>query len=478
MFVGRETELSFLDERYESGRAEFIVLYGRRRVGKTELLTEFSAGKECFFFTCNEYTDRKQRQKFTEAMVDFDPAMAKTARGFRDWQDIFSALPRLSHRQKLVIVIDEFPYMCKGDKSIPSVLQSLWDHSLRNEDIMLIVSGSSVSFMEDELLSAKNPLYGRATAIYRLAPLPFDDAVRFFPGYSAEEKMIAYAILGGIPHYLKQFDPDRSLADNIVGRILTKGNVLFGEVEYILHQELREPATYNTILETVALGSTRFNEIAERSGIESSKLNVYLKSLMALGLVEKEVPVSTSEKDAARRSVGEYRICNNFFRFWFAFAYPNMTELEKGGAGEIWEYEIKDGLHRFASKAFEEICVEWLRKQRKEGNLPFRFRQIGRWWGKVRRKDENGKAFSVAEEIDILAYDREQTHFLLGECKFRNEPFDMPQLRAFRQKFDRPDKTVYYYVFSLSGFTKAVSEEEDKYLKLISVSDMMEKEAR
>ena len=181
MFIGREKELEFLNKRYKSDQAEFIVVYGRRRVGKTELLTEFCKDKPNFFYICNEYTDRKQFTSFSDALLDFAPSMQKSIRRFADWEDIFSSLGDLPGDKKTVIVIDEFPYMCKGDKSIPSVIQNLWDHKLRFANIMLIISGSSISFIEDELLGVKDPLYGRATGIYTLEPMPFEDAIKFFP---------------------------------------------------------------------------------------------------------------------------------------------------------------------------------------------------------------------------------------------------------------------------------------------------------
>ena len=469
MFIGRENELKLLNDRYRSPNAEFAVLYGRRRVGKTELLRHFSLDKDAFFYTCNEYTDSRQFEKFKDALCDFDPAFIKKARGLRDWDELFRSLPELRHKGKLIVVIDEFPYMCAGDKSIPSVLQNAWDSVLKYSEIMLIISGSSISFTEDELLAAKNPLYGRATVIYKLLPLPFSDAVKFFPDYSAEDKVMAYAILGGIPHYLKQFSPDLSLMENIIKNILTKGTALYGEVEYILHQELREPTVYSTILEVIATGANKYNEIAQKARLDSGKLNFYLKGLLELGLVQKELPAAATDKELANRSAGEYRVCDNYFRFWFAFCYGNITELEKGGAQELWDYEIENELHRFCSRAFEEVCTDWLRAERKAGRAPFPFLNIGRWWGNVRHTDETGKPFTSTEEIDILAYNKDKTACIIGECKFRNSPFDHDQLLRLRKKLDLRGVEAYYYLFSLSGFTAAVSNEENEHLMLVPI---------
>jgi len=474
MFIGREKELEFLNKRYKSGQAEFIVVYGRRRVGKTELLTEFCKDKPNFFYICNEYTDRKQFTSFSEALMDFAPSMQKSIRRFADWEDIFSSLGDLPGDEKTVIVIDEFPYMCKGDKSIPSVIQNLWDHKLRYTNIMLIISGSSISFIEDELLGVKNPLYGRATGIYKLEPMPFEDAVKFFPEYSDEDKILAYSILGGIPHYLKQFDPNDSIEENIKDKILTKGTALFNEVEFILHQELREPAAYITLLETIAYGSCKFGEVCARAQMDSSKTSVYLKNLLELGFVIREFPVLTTSKDKTKKNVGEYRLSDNFFRFWFAYAYKYMSELEQGNVEIIWRQVIKKDLHKFASKAFEEVAIRYLRLQNRDERLPFSFLSIGRWWGNVTHHDENGKPFSSPEEIDILACDEKEKNFIIGECKFRNEAFDLHELDKLKTKHERKG-SIYYYLFSLGGFTDTVKDlaEKENNIYLIEPSEML-----
>lgn len=474
MFIGRQQELEFLNSRYNSPKAELIVLYGRRRVGKTELLTEFCKDKPNLFYSCNEYTDKKQFSAFCKSLFSFEPSLQKKFHLFEDWRDVFSSLGDLPGEEKKVIVIDEFPYMCKGDKSIPSLLQNLWDHKLKDSNIMLIISGSSVSFIEDELLGVKNPLYGRATGIYKLEPLPFDDAVKFFPNYSNEEKVTAFSILGGIPHYLKQFDPDISLEDNIKKYILSKGTVLSGEVEYILHQELREPASYITLLETIATGSTKFNEICERSKIESNKMSVYLRNLAELGIVTRDYPVLTKAKDYSKRNIGEYRITDNFFRFWFAYIYKFSSELAQGNVEEIWDYVIKRQLHSFSSKAFENIAIGYLYKQRKLGNTPILFLSIGRWWGKVTHKDEKGKPYTVSEEIDVLAADKDEKNYIIGECKFTNEPFDLAQLKSLQNKLEIVGEK-YYYLFSLNGFTDAVEDaaKENGNIRLITLDDML-----
>lgn len=322
---------------------------------------------------------------------------------------------------------------------------------------MLVLCGSSMSFIEDELLAKKNPLYGRTTGIYKMLPMPYYDSVKFVPRFTDEEKLVTCAILGGIPHYLKRFDSNKSLAENIIEEILTKGRTLYTEVEFLIHQELRETAVYNTIIDAIALGNTALNDIFTKTNIERTKLSVYLKNLIELGLVEKEFPVLTSKKEQANGNRGLYNLTDNYFRFWYAFCYGNLSALEQGESQETYEDFIRDELHNFCGKPFEKICIEYLYILNKRKALPFRFTQVGRWWGKVTRNGANGKPETVTEEIDIVATDKTQKNFIVGECKFTNEPFDLGQLKALERKVPFTG-SVTYCLFSLNGFTDGVKE--------------------
>ena len=295
MFIGREDELKFLQEKYDEEKGQLIVLYGRRRVGKTETLKEFCKGKPHVFYSCTQCTDKVQLSKFSAHILKENIPASKYVSEFKDWEQAFSSISELSFgEKKKLIVIDEFPYMCRNNIEIPSVLQNLWDSYLKDMNVMIILCGSSMSFIEKELLAEKNPLYGRATGIYKMTEMGFYDAVEFFPEYSEKEKILAYSILGGIPHYLCQFNPKLSVEANIKRNILTKGCVLYSEVEFLLHQELRETPIYNSIIEAVALGNTKLNDISQKSLVEdTSKTSVYLKNLMELGIVEREFSIDT-----------------------------------------------------------------------------------------------------------------------------------------------------------------------------------------
>lgn len=385
MFIGREAELKFLNDKYEENKGQLIVLYGRRRVGKTETLREFCKGKPHLFFSCTQTTDRVQLAKFSKQMLKEDIPARQYISEFTDWEKAFRAILELPYgNKKKLIVIDEFPYMCRGNKSIPSILQNLWDAELKDSNVMVILCGSAMSFIEKELLAEKNPLYGRATGIYKMREMGFYDVVKFFPDYSERDKVLTYAILGGIPHYLNQWNPKLSVAENIKRNILTKGCILYSEVDFLLHQDLRETPIYNSIIEAVALGNTKLNAISQKSLVEdTSKTSVYLKNLIELGIVEREFSVDTGIKEKANTNRGTYRLTDNFFRFWYAFGFANYSQLEDGDVDGVFEYVVQPALHEFAAVTFEEICKEFVREMQKK--IIFHF-VMQKWGGGQERR--------------------------------------------------------------------------------------------
>lgn len=480
MFIGREEELRFLEERYNSDKGELVVLYGRRRVGKTETLRQFCKDKPHLFFACRECTDKLQLKTFSERLLKENiPARAYISE-FPDWEKAFRCILDLPHSgKKKLVVIDEFPYMCKGNESIPSILQNLWDETLKDENIMLVLCGSAMSFIEKELLAEKNPLYGRATGIYKMTEMGFYDAIKFFPDYSPREKIIAYSILGGIPHYLKQFDSGKSLDENIKRNILTKGSPLYSEVEFLLRQELREAPVYNSIIEAVALGNTKLNDISTKSLVEdNSKTSVYLKNLIELGIVEREFSVSESTKDKANTSRGLYRITDNFFRFWYAFVFTNTSELESGDVDGVYQYSVEPLLHEFAALPFEDVCREYIRELQKAGKLPFRYSKMGRWWGKTTVRRKEGQTEITDTEIDLLAISKQSDKYLVGECKFQGKPFKFSDYLNTAAKLTpyKRKAIFFYYLFSEAGFDEKVIEAagNDNHIVLCDIKKIVE----
>ena len=342
--------------------------------------------------------------------------------------------------------------------------------------VLIILCGSSMSFIEKELLADKNPLYGRATGIYKMQEMGFYDAVRFFPDYSEKDKILTYAVLGGIPHYLIQFDPTLDLADNIKRNILTKGSVLYSEVDFLLHQELRETPIYNSIIEAVALGNIKLNDISQKSLVEdTAKTSVYLRNLIELGIVEREFSVDVGIKEKANVNRGTYRLTDNFFRFWYAFGFSNLSQLEDGDVDGVYEYIIEPALHEFASLSFEDVCREFVRERQKKNALPFRYVKMGRWTGKTTVRDksvENG--MRVAEtEIDLLGIGRDAKEYLVGECKFKHSPFSYSEYLDTVAKLS-PQKSnaqFYYALFSESGFDSRI-EAEAKCTDTLSLYDL------
>ena len=481
MFIGRSAELQFFESKYNEDKGQLIVLYGRRRVGKTETLREFCKNKPHVFYSCTQSTDHTQLQRFSQQMMREDIPARKYITEFADWENAFRAIQELPYgNKKKLIVIDEFPYMCKANGSIPSILQNLWDTELKDSNIMIILCGSAMSFIEKELLAENNPLYGRATGIYKMKPMGFYDAVKFLPKYTPKEKIIAYSVLGGIPHYLKQFDPNMTLGQNIKNNIITKGSILYSEVEFLLHQELRETSIYNTIIEAVALGNTKLGDICQKAMIDStSKASVYLRNLIELGIVEREFSVGARLKEKGNGNRGLYRITDNFFKFWYTFGFANFSQLEDGDVDGVYRYAIEPALHEFASFAFEDVCKEFIKEQQKSNALPFRYSKLGRWFGKTTVRDENeASGLRIAEtEIDLLAIDQDGKNYLIGECKFRNQDFKYSEyLNTFAKLTPQKNTAKFHYaLFAENGFDKKIVEETRKNdcLHLYNLDDIV-----
>ena len=480
MFIGRDAELKFLQNKYTEDGGQLIVLYGRRRVGKTETLREFCRDKPHVFFSCTQTTDRVQLRNFSTRMLKENIPAKNYISEFADWEKAFRSVLDLPYGdQKKLLVIDEFPYMCRGNKSIPSILQNLWDAELRDSNVMIILCGSAMSFIEKELLAEKNPLYGRATGIYKMKEMGFYDAAKFFPDYSARDKVLSYAVLGGIPHYLRQWNPKLSVDENVKQNILTKGCILYSEVDFLLHQELRETPIYNSLIEAVALGSTKLNDISQKSLVEdTSKTSVYLKNLMELGIVEREFSVDAKTKEQANSGRGTYRLTDNFFRFWYAFGFANFSQLEDGDVDGVYEYVVKPALHEFASFAFEDVCREFVREMQKKNELPFRYAKMGRWFGKTTVRDEKTPAgLRTAEtEIDLLAISQDAKKYLVGECKFKGVPFSYAEyLGTLAKLSSQKNRAEFYYaLFSESGFDpKIVDHAAENKTRLYTIDQIV-----
>ncbi|ASJ04833.1 MULTISPECIES: ATP-binding protein [Thermococcus] len=399
-FIDRERELEFLERAYSSDRAEFLVIYGRRRIGKTELLLHFARDKPHVYFLATERPYRDNLRELQRLLSEFlgDRLFGKVT--FEDVDELLMAFTERIGDEKVILIIDEFPLLIEHHRPVLSLLQKAWDLKLSETRIMLILCGSSVSAMESEVLAYKSPLYGRRTGQWRLTEIPFFHIGEFLPGYTVENLVKVYGITGGIPAYLLQFDPKKDFDENVVENVLSKGAFLYEEAEFLLREELREPANYFAILQAIASGRSRFGEIVNSTGLDKSLVSKYLAVLQRLGIVEREVPVTATLKEASKR--GLYSIADNYFAFWFRYVLPNKGYLEAGLAEEVWE-RSKSDFNAYMGSVFEKLIRNPEVFLRLTG---FRFTKLGRWWRK-------------GEEIDLLALNEMEKRALLIEVKWK-----------------------------------------------------------
>ena len=464
MFIGRENELALLQDLYNSRNFEFLVVYGRRRVGKTALLSHFSRNKNAIFFSAQEKNDALNLSDFSKTV---QMHFAGTTYGtFSSWEAAFEYVENHTEKEKLLLIIDEFPFIAGANPSIKSIIQHKIDHSWKNKNIFLILCGSSVSFMENEVMGYKSPLYGRSTAQLELLPFDYFDSAKFFPNYSNSDKLLIYGILGGIPCYLENFSDDKTIAENLEYRVLRTGAFLKEEPQVLLRMELREPAVYNSIFEAVSNGYTRMNDISLKIHEETTKCSKYVNTLRSIKLLDKITPAGESE--SSKRTV--YWISDNYFRFWYHFIFREKTYYEiigpKAAAAEIMKTE---NISTFMGEVFEQICRQYMLRQAKLEKLPFVPYTIGKWWGNNPKKQKQ-------DDIDVLILDKKQISGIFCECKFRNELFDKSEfddLISASEIFSQVENK-FYYIFSKSGFSKWVMDkaEQNENVKLICIDEM------
>ena len=463
MFVNRTRELQFLENRYASAQAELIVLYGRRRVGKTELLRTFCQDKPHVFFVADLGTEEGQLAEFTRQIGVFTSGDADLLAPFTSWEAAFNYLTNQTN-QRVVVVLDEFTYLIHVNDALPSVFQKLWDTQLQNTQVMLVLCGSYVGMMEQEVLAYRSPLYGRRTGQWRLQPLSFWDARKMLTHFSLDDQVRAYALLGGVPAYLRQFDTSQTLLRNIEERVLTLGAFLYDEPRFLLLQELREPSRYFAILEAVAGGRTRQNEIAQATKIATTSISFYLKTLQEMGLLNRVVPAT--ETNPAKSRQGIYQIADSYFRFWFRFVYPNRSLLERGETSQVMA-RVRDQLDQYVGPAFEAICQEsiWRMQGKADAALPISFTPtaVGYWWNRQ-------------EEIDLVAFGERQA--IIGECKWSRRRVGeniLDELKRKAQPLSAQQgwEGVQYALFSRSGFSETLQvRAADEGVALIGLEDL------
>ncbi len=445
LFVDREEELSVLEDAYSSGRPELVIVYGRRRMGKTYLLARFARGRRWVYLVVN-YAERRAALEDLARQLSYQVELPYTPR-VESFTDLYRVLGGLGVR---LVVIDEFQRL-HGTGGVTE-LQSSWDGFLGGRGLMLVLSGSSVGMMERIGLSQESPLYGRATRILRVGPMWYRAARMFTPRYGEEDRVRVYAVFGGVPGYLARLDDSLELRENLYRLVFGPGAPLREEPLMLLSMELREPSRYMRILEAIAGGATRLGEIAGKAGVPASELGKYLGVLeRELGLVERRYPLG----EEGRRGRARYYLADPFTRFWFSQVFPRWNMLERGLHRRALE-EAWGEIDLYASHAFEEVALEHFALLARLGRVDAS--RIGRWW----RRDV---------ELDLVALSSDGGTLYVGEVKWTRRPVGRSVLYRLASRAEslpwRPRRTV-YVLYSRSGFTFQGGED----VMLFSLSDV------
>ena len=463
MFIGRERELNTLDNLYESNKFEFTVIYGRRRVGKTALINQFIGDKRAIYFMGVESNEKQNLENFSKSIMEFASGF-ETESSFLSFQAALEYVFKLAEKERIILAIDEYPYVARASKSLASTLQLLIDKYKDTSKLMLILCGSSMSYMEDHVLAYKAPLYGRRTAQIKLLPFDFEETCTYFKNLSDEDKAIIYGVVGGTPQYFLQMSDKLSIEDNIKNTYLNPMSFLYEEPTNLLKQEVREPAIYTAIITAIATGSSRMSEISSKVGEDTNVCTNYIKNLINLGIVQKETPYG---EKASRKSI--YSIADNMFRFWYRFVLDNNSIIVRGAADLVYK-RIEPQISDYMGKVFEEICKQYLWKRLLSGNCPIEFKSLGRWWG----NDPQEKA---QVEIDIMG-EQDKNTALFAECKWTNEKVDLGVLETLVKRSELFNyKTKHYYLFSKSGFTKSCIDKANEMdnVSLVKFSNIIKR---
>ena len=458
MFIGREKELSSLETLYANKEFQCAVIYGRRRVGKTTLINRFIEDKNAIFYMAMEGTAEENLRGLSKALLQqqINPGQksgdqliiypeVNNLPSYSDYESLLLSIDQICMRketeERLVLVIDEYPYLAVSYPAISPLLQKHIDQCWKNSSLFLILCGSSMSFMEQQVLGYKSPLYGRRTAQYKIQPFDFFEAREMLKSFSYEEQAILYGVTGGIPEYLSRIQQEKSLDENIIQLFFDPSGRLYEEPENLLKQELKNPATYHSIIQAIASGASRMNEIATKTGLESSGCSAQIRSLISLGLVRKETPIT--EKESSRKTI--YRLEDSMFLFWYRFVRPNQSAVSRGLGEFIYQNHVRNQISDYMGQVYEDICRQYIYKPAIYVGLPIMISDLGRWWG-------NNPQKKCQEEIDLMAVVDRQAIFC--ECKWRNEQVSSDVIRTLEERSELFSFTEkWLYVFSKSGFT-------------------------
>lgn len=446
-FVDRDRELATLKKEYERKDSSFVVVYGRRRVGKTALINHFCKNRESIYFLATEENEIENMNSFKRIVGEKLDNMLLMNAKINRWEDIFDAIAnRTSKDHRMILAIDEFQYLGKANKAFPSVMMGIWDNILKDSNVMLILCGSLINMMTTQVLSYNSPLYGRRTAQIKLGQIPFENYHEFYQNMSFTDLVERYAVTGGVPKYVELFDQDDDIYSAIRENILSQNAFLYAEPEFLLQKEVSEVGSYFSILKTIAAGNHKLGKIAANLEVPQTKLTNYLKTLTDLDLIEREVPVT--EENPSKSKQGLYFIKDNFIRFWFRFVYPYKSLIESDQEGFVMEKIRQNFIDGHVAYVYEDICRRQIYQILNRG---ITINRAGRWWGK-------GDV-----EIDVVAYDTTGKDIVFGECKYSVHPKGIDILTQLQKKaksvlWRNDSRNEYFCIFSKSGFSDALKE--------------------
>jgi len=450
-FINRTNELTMLKKQYEQKEAAFVVIYGRRRIGKSTLIQEFCKEKRCISFLATEESENENRNTFrVKVAASLQNQLLHNATVDR-WEDIFEVIASActSDGERLIVVLDEFQYLGKANPAFPSILMSIWDEKLKDKNIMLILCGSLINMMTSQVLSYDSPLYGRRTAQKKLQQIAFQHYHEFLPELSIEEQIERYAVTGGVPKYIELFHGGGDIYEAIRNNVLDSSSFLYEEPEFLLRKEVSEVGSYFSILKVIAAGNHKLGNISAVLNVKQSGLSKYLATLCDLDILERQVPITEENPEKSKK--GLYFIKDNFIRFWFQFVFPYRDLLEMGQEEFVLQKLKQSFIPNHVSFVYEDICREKIWELNGNGVM---FNRVGRWWDKD-------------TEIDIVAYDSMGEDIVFGECKYSQNPKGIEVLVDLKQKshdvnWKRGERKEYFVIFSKSGFTKELLERAEK----------------
>ena len=472
MFIGRERELASLKEFYDKDGIGMTVIYGRRRIGKSTLITEFVKDKKTIFYTATKVGKNRNLELFSKQVVDLlMPGVEDIS--FNTTEAVFEFIDKNIGDEKVVLVIDELPYWAERDDALLSILQKYIDTVWNDKNLKVILCGSSLSFMEKKVLSEKSPLFGRRDSQIKLEVFDYLEAAKFVPDYSNEDKAICYGITGGVAKYLSMIDPKKSIDANIVRLFFRTDGYLYDETKNLLTQEFSDISIVNNIVEQIASGENTLNIITGKIGEKEQTVLYSLDKLINVGLVEKKKCI-TDEKNKKKT---QYVLKDYMFKFWYEFIPKAISVIEMGQGEVYYQKVVKPALHSFMGAVFEEMCRYYTLKQGITGEYGCFITTVGTWWGVENITDKNADIKPQSADIDVVALSEIDKKAVIGECKFKNEKIDKGIYETLIRRgklITAKYKVSKYIFFSLSGYTDWFETLSDEDVLLLTLDSLYE----